>query len=115
MPWLSYHLGERDAVINAARFVREAGADAIKLEGGAKRLPAIRAILDAEIPVMGHLGLTPQSVNQFGGHKVQGKSDSDAAQILDDALALEQAGAFAIVLELVPAGLAREITSQLQH
>jgi len=110
MPWMTYHLGPEDALRNAARVVRETGADAVKLEGGAKRVPAIRAILDAEIPVMGHVGLTPQSVLRMGGYRVQGK-DTDAARIvLDDARAIAEAGVFAIVLEGVPAELAAEIT-----
>ena len=114
MPFGSYQVSDEIAMENATRLLKEGGATAVKLEGGSRIVPLVRRMVAAGIPVMGHLGLTPQSVNQFGGHKVQGKSDSDAAQILDDALALEQAGAFAIVLELVPAGLAREITSQLR-
>ncbi len=109
LPWLSYHVSTQETVHNAARLVR-AGAGAVKLEGGRKRLPSIQAILDAEIPVMGHLGLTPQSIHALGGFKVQAK-DLDAAKALtDDAIALAEAGCFAIVLECVPDGVARAIT-----
>jgi 3-methyl-2-oxobutanoate hydroxymethyltransferase len=113
MPWLSYHLSVEDAVRNAGRFIREAKAEAVKLEGGRKRLPVITAILAAEIPVMGHLGLTPQSVHTFGGYKVQGKSESAARELIADAIALAEAGVFAIVLECVPSMLARMITEQI--
>jgi len=111
MPWLSYHLGAREAVTNAARFVREAGADAVKLEGGRKRLDVLRALRDAEIPVMGHLGLTPQSVLTMGGYKVQGRGVDDAAAVLDDAKAIAEAGVFSIVLEGIPSVLAAGITA----
>jgi len=110
MPWMSYHLGPEDAVRNAARLVRETGADAVKLEGGEKRIPAVRAILDAEIPVMGHVGLTPQSVLAMGGFRVQGRSRSEAERIAADARALADAGVFSLVLEGVPAELAGQIT-----
>ncbi len=113
MPWLSYHVSVEDAVRNAGRFIREAKAGAVKLEGGRKRLPVISAILAAEIPVMGHLGLTPQSVHAFGGYKVQGKSESAARELIADAIALAEAGVFAIVLECVPSMLARMITEQI--
>lgn len=113
MPWMSFHLEPTEAARNAARFVREAGADAVKLEGGAKRLPAVRAILDAEIPVMGHLGLTPQSVLAMGGFKVQGRAEEDAARLVDDARALEQAGVFAIVLEGMPPAVAERVTREI--
>jgi 3-methyl-2-oxobutanoate hydroxymethyltransferase len=113
LPWLSYHLGARDAIVNAARFVREAGADAVKLEGGAKRLEVVRALVDAEIPVMGHLGLTPQSVLAMGGYKVQGRGRDQADVLAADARALAEAGVFSIVLEGVPAGLAARITSEI--
>jgi len=110
MPWMTYHLGPHDALRNAARVVRETGADAVKLEGGARRVEVIRALLDAEIPVMGHVGLTPQSVLRMGGYRVQGR-DADAARVvLDDARAIAEAGVFAIVLEGVPVELAAEIT-----
>jgi 3-methyl-2-oxobutanoate hydroxymethyltransferase len=113
MPWISYHLGAAHAVRNAARFVREAGADGVKLEGGAKRLPAIRAILDAEIPVMGHLGLTPQSVLLMGGYRVQARDAEAAEALVADARALAAAGVFAIVLEGVPRELASRVTREI--
>jgi 3-methyl-2-oxobutanoate hydroxymethyltransferase len=109
LPWLSYHVSIDDTVRNAATLIR-AGAGAVKLEGGRKRLPAVQAILDAEIPVMGHLGLTPQSVHALGGFKVQGKELEAAREIVDDAIALAEAGCFAIVLECVPDGVARLVT-----
>jgi 3-methyl-2-oxobutanoate hydroxymethyltransferase len=109
LPWLTYHVSTEDTVHNAARLVR-AGAGAVKLEGGRKRLGAIQAILDAEIPVMGHLGLTPQSIHALGGFKVQGKQLEAARTLADDAVALADAGCFAIVLECVPDGVARVIT-----
>ncbi|HEX5044775.1 MAG TPA: 3-methyl-2-oxobutanoate hydroxymethyltransferase [Candidatus Polarisedimenticolaceae bacterium] len=110
MPWLSYHLSPEDAVRNAARFVREAGADAVKIEGGRNRLPVLHALRNAEIPVMGHLGLTPQSVLRFGGYRVQGRSEEAAKELLDDARALEEAGAFSLVLEGMPVAVAAAIT-----
>jgi 3-methyl-2-oxobutanoate hydroxymethyltransferase len=113
MPWLSFHLGARDAVKNASRFVQEAGADAVKLEGGRKRIPVIEAILDAEIPVMGHLGLTPQSVLPMGGYKVQGREEAQADHLVEDARALAGAGVFSMVLEGVPSGLAKRITEEV--
>ena len=109
LPWLSYHVSTADTVRNAAALVR-AGAHAVKLEGGRKRLDAVQAILDAEIPVMGHLGLTPQSVHALGGFKVQGKELEAARAIVDDAIALAEAGCFAIVLECVPDAVARLVT-----
>ena len=109
LPWLSYHLGPADAVRNAARLVR-AGAQAVKLEGGRKRLPVVEALLDAEIPVMGHLGLTPQSVHAMGGFKVQAKDASAAHALVDDAVALAGAGCFSIVLEGVPDRVAAAVT-----
>lgn len=111
MPWLSYHLDTNAAIENAARFVREAGADAVKIEGGRKRLDVIRALLDAEIPVMGHLGLTPQSVLKMGGYKVQGRGAEDAAALLEEAKAIADAGVFSIVLEGIPPGLAAGVTA----
>jgi len=113
MPWLSYHLSVEDTVRNAGRMVREGGAEAVKLEGGRKRLPMIQAVIDAEIPVMGHLGLTPQSVHAMGGYKVQGKQADAARELLDDARALDAAGVFAIVLEGVPDVLAAMITREV--
>jgi 3-methyl-2-oxobutanoate hydroxymethyltransferase len=109
LPWLSYHVSTSETVHNAARLIR-AGAGAVKLEGGRKRLDAVRAILDAEIPVMGHIGLTPQSIHALGGFKVQGKELDAAKALTDDAIALADAGVFAIVLECVPDGVARMIT-----
>ena len=106
MPFLSYQISVEEAVRNAGRLVQEGHAHAVKLEGGAVVAEQVRAIVDASIPVMGHLGLTPQSVNAFGGFKVQGKTQAAAQKLLDDARALEEAGAFAIVLECVPAKLA---------
>jgi len=113
MPWMTYHLGPQDALRNAARVVRETGADAVKLEGGVKRVGAIRALLDAEIPVMGHVGLTPQSVLRMGGYRVQGRDAQAAQAIRDDARAIVEAGVFAMVLEGVPADLAAEITREV--
>ena len=110
MPWMTYHLGPEDALRNAARAIRESGADAVKLEGGRKRLPVVRALLDAEIPVMGHIGLTPQSVLPMGGYRVQGRGEDAAEVLLADARALAEAGVFGIVLEGVPGSLAARIT-----
>src|SRR3954464_1693105 len=112
LPWLSYHVSTADTVTNAARLIR-AGAGAVKLEGGRKRLGAIQAILDAEIPVMGHIGLTPQSIHALGGFKVQGKELDAAKGLADDACALADAGCFAIVLECVPDAVARVITESV--
>lgn len=112
LPWMSYHVSPEETVRNAAMLVR-AGASCVKLEGGVKRIPMVRAILDAEIPVMGHIGLTPQSINAFGGFKVQGKGLAEADAVIADALALEAAGCFAIVLEAIPDALAAEISALL--
>lgn len=112
MPWLSYHTSKSEAVLNAGRLVK-AGAEAVKLEGGAKRIEVIRAILDAEIPVMGHIGLTPQSVNAMGGFKVQGKESAQAYELIEDAVALVETGVFALVLEGVPDLVAQAITSKV--
>jgi 3-methyl-2-oxobutanoate hydroxymethyltransferase len=109
LPWLSYHLGADDAVRNAAQLIR-AGGQAVKLEGGAKRVPVIEAIVDAEIPVMGHLGLTPQSVHAMGGFRVQGKETEAALALVQDAKRLEGAGVFALVLEGVPDQVAAMVT-----
>lgn len=108
MPWLSYHLSPADAVVNAGRLVR-AGCEAVKLEGGRSRVGVIEALLDAQIPVMGHLGLTPQSQHVFGGYRVQGRDPAQARAILDDAEALDRAGCFAIVAECTP----RELTASM--
>ncbi len=113
MPFMSYHVTVEDAVRNAGRFIKEAGANAVKLEGGQEMLPQIKGILAAKIPVVGHLGLTPQSVNVFGGFKVQGKDTEQAKQLIEDALALEAAGVCAIVLECIPTKLAKIITDKL--
>lgn len=113
MPAFSYHVSPEEAVRNAATIVQASGADAVKLEGGAKRVPAIRAILDAEVPVMGHLGLTPQSLLTMGGYRVQGKSDEAARVLVEDARALAEAGVFAIVLEGIPGALAERITGEV--
>jgi 3-methyl-2-oxobutanoate hydroxymethyltransferase len=110
MPFLSYQVAVGEAIRNAGRLVQEGGAAAVKLEGGAAVLPQIRGILRAQIPVMGHLGLTPQSVHAFGGYKVQGREPAAASRLMDDARRLADAGVFAIVLECVPEELAREIS-----
>jgi 3-methyl-2-oxobutanoate hydroxymethyltransferase len=112
LPWMSYHTGPAEAVRNAASLVR-AGAQTVKLEGGRKRLPVIEAIVDAEIPVMGHLGLTPQSFHAMGGFKVQGKELDSAKALVDDAAALAEAGCFAIVLEGIPDVVAQLITDSV--
>ena len=113
MPFMSYHTGVEEAVRNAGRLMVEGRAQAVKLEGGADFCPEVRALVRASIPVVGHLGLTPQSVNAFGGYKVQGKTPLAAQKLLDDARALQDAGAFALVLECVPAPLAAKITQAL--
>lgn len=113
MPFLSYHVSNREAVRNAGRFIQEGGAQTVKIEGGIERVDTIKAILDAQIPVMGHLGFTPQSVNKFGGYKVQGKDLETANKIIEDAKALDKAGVFAIVLEMVPTLLAKRITEEV--
>lgn len=113
LPFLSYHVSVEQAILNAGRLVKEGGAQAVKLEGGKERLEVIKRIIAAEIPVMGHLGLTPQSIHQFGGFKVQGKNKEQAEKLLADALLLEEAGVFALVLECVPAPLAAMITEKL--
>lgn len=112
LPWMSYHVSTEDTVRNAATLIRS-GASAIKLEGGRKRLDAVHAILDAEIPVMGHLGLTPQSLHAIGGFRVQGRDLEAARAIVDDAIALAEAGCFAIVLECVPDAVARLVTDSV--
>ena len=114
MPFLSYHISVEETVRNAGRFVQEGGAQAVKLEGGQSVIEKIQAIIKAQIPVLGHLGLTPQSVNAMGGFKLQGKDMETARQILDDALLLQDAGVFGIVLECVPSALARIITEKLE-
>ena len=113
MPFMSYQADVREAVRNAGRFLQEAGMDAVKLEGGEAVAETIRAIVQAGIPVMGHIGLTPQTTSQLGGYKVQGKTAVSAQNLLDDAIALEKAGCFAIVLEAVPAAVAEAISKRL--
>lgn len=113
MPFMSYQTSVYDAVVNAGRLMKEGRAGAVKLEGGASVCPQIKAITDAGIPVVAHLGLTPQSINAFGGFKVQGKSKEAAKQIIEDALAVQEAGAFSVVLEGIPAKLAAIITEKL--
>src|SRR5690349_14600543 len=114
MPFGSYHADIGESVNNAVRFVKEAGAEAVKVEGGERRLELIARLTEAEIPVMGHIGLTPQSVNAMGGYRVQGKTADSAEQLLRDARAVEAAGAFAVVLEAVPRELAAQITRELR-
>ena len=111
MPFMSYQTDLRDARINAGRLVKEGGAHAVKLEGGVNIAPTIRSIVDMDVPVMGHIGLTPQSVHRMGGYKVQGRDEAQACQLLADAQAVEEAGAFAMVLEGIPATLAAEVTA----
>lgn len=114
MPFLSYHVSVEDSIRNAGRLVQEGGAHAVKLEGGTEVIDKIRAIVSAQIPVIGHLGLTPQSINMFGGFKVQGKNEQQAKRIIEDALLLQEAGVFAIVLECVPEKLAKLISEKLE-
>lgn len=113
MPFMSYQTSVYDAVFNAGRLIKEGHAQAVKLEGGATVTKQIRAIVDAQIPVVAHLGLTPQSINAFGGFKVQGKTEKTAKQLIEDAKLIEEAGAFAVVLECVPAKLAKLITESI--
>jgi 3-methyl-2-oxobutanoate hydroxymethyltransferase len=112
LPYLSYHLGVDDTLRNAGGLLQR-GAQGVKLEGGNKRVPVVKALVDAEIPVMGHLGLTPQSIHRMGGYKIQGREGRAALEMLDDALRLQEAGCFALVLEGVPAELAARITQEL--
>lgn len=113
MPWMSYHVSPEETVVNAARLVRDGGASAVKLEGGRKRVEMIEAVVDAEIPVMGHLGLTPQSVKAMGGYRVQGKEAQAAYEMISDAIALVDAGVFSMVLEGVPDRVAQIITAEV--
>ena len=113
MPFMTYHISLEDALRNASRFMQEAGTNAVKLEGGVTVAERVRKIVDCGIPVMGHIGLTPQSINQLGGFKIQGKTPQVAKKLVEDAIALEQAGAFAVVMETVPAALAAFITRKL--
>jgi 3-methyl-2-oxobutanoate hydroxymethyltransferase len=114
MPYGSYQAGVNQAVENGMRFMKEAGCAAVKLEGGKQRFAVISALVEAEVPVMGHVGMTPQSMHRFGGFKVQGKSTETALSILEDAIAVQEAGAFAVVLESIPVPVAAEITSRLK-
>lgn len=114
MPFMSYQISAQEAVRNAGRFLQEAGMDAVKLEGGRERLEAVKAIISTGIPVMGHLGLTPQSINQLGGFRPQGRSVTTAQRIFEDALLLQEAGCFSIVLELIPGKLASLISRRLE-
>lgn len=111
MPFMSYQVDSREARINAGRLLKEGGAQAVKLEGGEPMADTIRALVEIDIPVVGHVGLTPQSVHRMGGFRIQGREDQQARKILADAKAVEQAGAFALVLEGIPRALAREVTS----
>lgn len=114
MPFMSYNTSEREAILNAGRFMKEGGADAVKLEGGASVKEIVRAIVKAGIPVMGHIGLTPQTISMLGGFKVQGKDAQTAQRIIEDALLLEDAGAFSVLLEAIPAPIAKRITERLK-
>jgi 3-methyl-2-oxobutanoate hydroxymethyltransferase len=114
MPFMSYNTSERDAIINAGRFMKEAGADAVKVEGGANVVDIVKALIQAGIPVMGHIGLTPQTISMLGGLKAQGKDEKTAQKIIDDALLLEEAGVFAVVLECVPGLLSKMVTERLK-
>jgi 3-methyl-2-oxobutanoate hydroxymethyltransferase len=113
MPFMTYHTSITDAKRNAARFIQEAGAQAVKLEGGMTVAETVKSIVNCGIPVMGHIGLTPQSINQLGGYRIQGRTEEAARKLVEDALSLEQAGAFAIVLETVPTLLATLITQRI--
>ena len=113
LPFGTYQVSEDDAVRSAVRFIKEGGAQAVKLEGGQKRIPVIRRMLDAEIPIMGHIGLTPQSVHRMGGYRVQGKLVAEIVSILEDATALDHAGVFAIVLEGIPREVAKIISNEI--
>ena len=113
MPFMSYNSSEREAILNAGRFMKEGGADAVKLEGGASVKEIVKAIVRAGIPVMGHIGLTPQTISMLGGFKVQGKDAQGAQKIIDDALSLQDAGAFSVLLEAVPAPIAKRVTERL--
>ncbi len=113
MPFLSYQVSVEDAMRNAGRLLKEGGAESVKLEGGVSMAPTVARLVDAGIPVMGHIGLTPQSIHQFGSYKARGQDEAERKKILEDARALEQAGAFAIVVEKVPAALGKEITESV--
>lgn len=114
MPFLSYQASPEVAVANAGRFLQEAGAEAVKIEGGREMAETIGKLTEVGIPVMGHLGLTPQSIHQFGGYRIRGKSQEEAQRLIQDAHAIEEAGCFSVVLEKIPSDLAREVTQQLK-
>ena len=114
LPFMSYQVSVEQGLANAGRFIKEAGADAVKIEGGALRVPLVKALVANGIPALGHIGLTPQSIRQMGGYKVQGRQHDEAAQLASDAAALDDAGIFALVLECVPAALAAEITAAVR-
>jgi 3-methyl-2-oxobutanoate hydroxymethyltransferase len=114
MPFMTFQVSPQEALRNAGRLLQEGGAQAVKVEGGHRTAETVRCLVEAGIPVMGHLGLTPQSVNQFGGYRVQGRSHEDTARLVEDAKELEQAGVFAVVLEAIPAELAAVVTHQLE-
>ncbi|MCI6287195.1 MAG: 3-methyl-2-oxobutanoate hydroxymethyltransferase [Lentisphaeria bacterium] len=113
MPFMTMHTSERDALLNAARYIQEAGCDAVKIEGDSSLAPTVARMVHAGIPVMGHVGLLPQHIKTAGGYRISGKTEDSAARVLQDAKNLEEAGAFAIVMECVPAELARKITDEL--
>jgi 3-methyl-2-oxobutanoate hydroxymethyltransferase len=113
MPFMSYQISIEDAKRNAGRMIKDSGAEAVKLEGGVNMKGVIKAITDIDIPVMGHIGLTPQSIHQMGGYKVQGKAEEQKRKLMEDAIAVEEAGAFSLVLECIPTELATEITERL--
>jgi 3-methyl-2-oxobutanoate hydroxymethyltransferase len=113
MPFMSYHVSTEETVRNAGRFLKEAGAQTVKMEGGVNVRHMMKAVTDMDIPVMGHIGLTPQSVHRMGGFKVQGKDDKSRRKLIEDAQAVEEAGAYAVVLEAIPADLAKDITAML--
>jgi 3-methyl-2-oxobutanoate hydroxymethyltransferase len=113
MPFMSYQAGQDEAIRNAGRFLKEGGAQSVKVEGGRQIAGTVQRMVETGIPVMGHIGLTPQFINQMGGYKVQGKSSKDAIKLMEDARALEEAGAYSIVLELIPAQLSRLITDRV--
>jgi 3-methyl-2-oxobutanoate hydroxymethyltransferase len=113
MPFLSFQISAEEALRNAGRFIKEGGAEAVKMEGGEAVAETVQRVVNAGIPVMGHLGLTPQSINRFGGYKVQARTEAEVERLVSDALALEQAGAFAVVLEKIPAAAAQKVTATL--
>lgn len=114
MPFMSYHLNPEQAALNAGRFLKEGGVEAVKIEGGRERVETVQKIISCGIPVMGHIGLTPQAVHHLGGFKVQAKEAQQAAQLIEDALELEKAGVFAIILECIPDELAKQITAKVK-